>query len=93
MPGEQLLLERRQLHLQGANLMREAGGDALGQLRHIGRVAVHQLLRQCQRMVQPSRHLDPELGEQPADHVDELGALLDQQIARPVQRQRRLLIG
>ena len=35
----------------------------------------------------------PNSAGQRADHVDRLRALLDQQIARPVYRQRRLLLG
>src|SRR4029077_15130139 len=36
--------------------------------------------------------VDAKLGEQTADHVDQLRTLLDQQIARPVHRQCRLLL-
>ncbi len=43
--------------------------------------------------MQPSCHFDPKLGEETPDHIHELGALLDQQVTSPVQRQRRLLLG
>lgn len=56
-----------------------------------GRIALRDSLRQLDRVMQPAYDLDAELGEQAADHVHELGALLDQQIARPVQCQCRLL--
>ena len=36
--------------------------------------------------------IDAKLGKKPTDHVDELRALPNEEIARPVQRQRRLLL-
>ncbi len=36
-------------------------------------------------------HDDPELGKQGPQHVDDLGALTDDQVACPVQEQHRLL--
>lgn len=39
------------------------------------------------------RDVRAELGEQTPDHVHELRALLDQKVARPVQRQGSLLVG
>jgi hypothetical protein len=48
--------------------------------------------RQEPRHVPRSLRLDDaELGEVPADRVDQLGALADEQVAHPVQHQRRLL--
>ena len=44
-------------------------------------------------MVQATCHLDPELGQQTTQHVHKLRTLPHQQIARPMQRQRRLLLG
>jgi hypothetical protein len=60
---------------------------------HLGCVSSREPGCQFERVPQAPRHLDPELGEQAADHVHQLRALLDQQVARPVQRQRRLLLG
>ena len=44
-------------------------------------------------MVQATCHLDPELSQQTPQHVHKLRTLPHQQIARPMQRQRRLLLG
>ena len=40
----------------------------------------------------PLRLNDPELGKMAADRVDQLGALADEQVTRPVQHQGRLLV-
>src|SRR4051812_6642766 len=37
-------------------------------------------------------YVDAELGQESPDHVDELGALADEEITRPMQRQRGLLL-
>ncbi len=92
MPGEQFLFELRQLHLQRADLICEAGHHALCERRDLRRLARDKPASQVQRMMQAARHLDSELGQQTTHHVHQLRALLDQQVARAVQRQRRLLL-
>ena len=68
--------------------------DDLGSFnRYLWCFAIDDLPRHQQRAFQSLRDVDAELGQQTADHVDQLRALLDQQIARPVHRQRRLLLG
>ena len=43
-------------------------------------------------MRDPTPYLNAELRQQTADHVDQLGALLDEEVPRPMDRQRRLLL-
>ena len=53
---------------------------------HIEDLAVEDLTRHRHGTLEPAWDNDPELGKEAADHVDELRALFDQQLARAVQR-------
>jgi len=55
------------------------------------RRAVKKTIDEFQRMLDALGQHNAELGQLSADHVHQLGALADQQIPRPVQRQDRLL--
>ena len=57
-------------------------------IRHIEDLAVGDLARHGDGTLEPARDADPELGKQSADHVHQLRALFDQQLARAVQSQR-----
>lgn len=54
MSGDQLLLEPRQLRLQATDLLREAGDDALRELRHVRRAALDHPPRQLECVMQAS---------------------------------------
>ena len=58
-----------------------------------GHSDIDDLSRHQQRPFQPLGNVDAKLGQKAPDHVDQLRALLDQQIARSGHAQRRLLLG
>lgn len=70
--------------------LQDAGGRVVG---YVGDLTVRNPPRHRHCPLEAARDVDPVLGQQRADHVDQLGALLDQQIARAVERQCRLLLG
>src|SRR4051812_33090801 len=47
---------------------------------------------ECQSVRDAFGDVDAELGQESPDHVDELGALADEEITRPMQRERDLLL-
>ena len=55
-------------------------------------LTIDDLSRHLQRLFNANRDRDAELGKHAAHHVDQLCALLDQQAARTMGRQRRLLL-
>jgi hypothetical protein len=52
----------------------------------------HRAPDECQGVGDAFGDGDAELGQESPDHVDELGALSDEEITRPMQRQRGLLL-
>src|SRR5918998_3065885 len=91
-PGQQVSLELPDAALdldrlfgQGADHLRGETGDLVGFTGHRA-PDEHQSVRDALRDV------EAELGQESPDHVDELGALPNEEITRPMQRQRGLLL-
>ena len=69
------------------------GADHLrGEIRDLVRFTGHRPPDECQGVGDAFGDGDAELGQESPDHVDELGALADEEITRPMQRQRGLLL-
>src|ERR1700694_1099079 len=92
-PGQQLALDLAQPRLEIEYLPSQAHDHLCRQRRYVGHVARSDTLGENQRVRDPTPYLNAELCQQAADHVDELRALLDEQVPCPVKRQRRLLLG
>lgn len=76
----------------GERLPRQRLYDLGRRRRNVGNRALDDAPRHLQRALKTGRHVDAELRQEAAHHVHQLGALLDQQVAGAVHRQRRLLI-
>ncbi len=92
MPGEKLTFDLSQPRLQIEYLPSQARDHLCRQRRYAGHVASSDALGEAERVRDPTPYLNAELRKQAADHVDQLGALLDQEVPRPMYRQRRLLL-
>ena len=69
------------------------GADHLrGEIRDLVRFTGRRAPDECQGVGDAFGDGDAELGQESPDHVDELGALADEEITRPMQRQRGLLL-
>ena len=78
------------LHL---NCLFGQGADHLGgESRDLVRLTGHCASHEPKGVRDTLGEIDAKLGKKPRDHVDELRALPNEEIARPVQRQRRLLL-
>ena len=78
------------LHL---NCLFGQGADHLGgESRDLVRLTGHRASHEPKGMRDALGEIDAKLGKKPTDHVDELRALPNEEIARPVQRQRCLLL-
>ena len=51
-----------------------------GQWRYVRHVVRSNALGECQRLLDATADLNAELRQQAADHVDQLGALFDEQV-------------
>src|ERR1700704_6042829 len=93
LPGQQLALDLAQPRLQIEYLPSQTHDHLCRQRRYVGHFARSDTLGENQRVRDPTSYLNTELCQQATDHVYQLRALLDEQVARPVERQRRLLLG
>ena len=60
------------------------GADHLrGEIRNFVRCTGHRAPEECEGVRDALRDVDEELGQESPDHVDELGALADEEITRP----------
>ncbi len=80
-PGQKLLLQKRESELNSADLIGRFLHYQLSQWRPLGGFAFGELTHQSQGMVQATCHLDPELSQETTQHVHKLRTLPHQQIA------------
>jgi hypothetical protein len=92
-PDEQVVIDFAKPDVDVERLLRQRTDDLGSFHRYVWCFTIDDPSRHQQRPLEPLGDVDAKLGEQAADHVDQLCTLLDQQIARPVHRQRRLLLG
>jgi hypothetical protein len=78
---------------QIANLLGQGDENPGRQRRNVQRLAVKKPIDKLERVLNAFGQHDAELGQLAADHVHQLSALPDQQIARAKQRHHRLLLG
>ncbi len=86
-PAHKILLEIPDPRLQIAQLLRQGDDDLGRQSRKVQRLSIEQPRHKVEYMVNAFGHHNAELGQLATDHVDQLRALADQQITRPVHRQ------
>jgi hypothetical protein len=91
-PGEEFAFDLAQPRLQIKYLPSQARNHLCRQRRHVGHFARRNTLGETQRMRDPTPYLNAKLRQQAADHVHQLGALLDQEVPCPMDRQRSLLL-
>jgi hypothetical protein len=91
-PGEEFAFDCAQPCLEIEHLPSQARDHLCRQRRYAGHVARRNALGETQRVRDPTPYLNAELRQQTTDHVHELRALLDQEVPRPMDRQRRLLL-
>src|SRR6266550_7541577 len=92
MPGEKLTFDLSQPRLQIEYLPSQTRDHLCRQRRYAGHVASSDALGEAQRVRDPTPYLNAKLRKQASDHIDQLGALLDEEVPRPMDRQRRLLL-
>ena len=89
---ERCQFDLSQPRLQIEYLPSQARDHLCRQRRYTGHFARRDTLGETQRVRDPTPYLNAELRQQTADHVHELRALLDEEVPRPMDRQRRLLL-
>src|SRR5258708_8680021 len=92
MPDEKLTFDLSQPRLKIEYLPSQARYHLCRQRRYAGHVTSSDALGETQRVRDPTPYLNAELRQQTADHVHELRALLDEEVPRPMDCQRRLLL-
>ena len=92
--GEQRTVDRLDPGMGVEHLPAQKVEDLLGCCRYIGHGLLGlDLAREPQRPFHAVRHDNAELGQHAADHVHQLGALPDQQVAGAMKQQGSLLLG
>ncbi len=91
-PDEHLTLDLTQPRLEIEYLPGQARDHLCCQRRYVRHIVRSGPLGDHQRLPDPLPDLYAELRQQATDHVDQLCALLDEQVACPVHPQRRLLL-
>ena len=85
MPGQRVALHLAHSEMNLEHLLRQRQHHLGGLSGHIWRLTFGDATRHQQSTLKPFWNIDSKLGEQSPDHVHELGALLDHEIARAVQ--------